>query len=290
MMRYDIVNVGHVTHDILDDRGRVSRFTGGGAYFAAFAACRSGASVLVVTRLAEADFGLLSGLKSEGVDVLALPGSATTCIENVFESEDVDRRTVRLISRADPFGPEDIPAVAARIWNLTGLFRGEIPPALIPPLAARGQVALDLQGLLRTSEAGVFAWKDWEEKAEYLPHITYLKADSLEAEVATGLADREAAAGCLQALGAAEVMVTHSSEVLVTDGRETFRAPFDPANLSGRTGRGDSCFGAYLTRRLSHGIGESVRYAAALTSIKMESPGPFRGSREQVLARMGRSG
>jgi sugar/nucleoside kinase (ribokinase family) len=287
MKTYDIVNIGHVTHDILDDRGRVSRFIGGGAYFSAFAARRSGAKILVVAKLAEADFGLLDGLKAEGVEVLALPSAVTTCIENVFESEDVDRRKVRLITQADSFSLADLPEVGAGVWNLTGLFRGEIPPSLIPPLAKRGKVALDLQAVLRTSGEGGFAWKDWEEKADYLPYIAYLKADSLESEVATGLTDREEAARRLQALGAAEVMVTHSSEVLVTDGRRTFRAPFDPANLSGRTGRGDTCFGSYMTWRMSHGMEESVRYAAALTSIKMESPGPFRGTREEVLARMG---
>jgi len=286
MTTYDIVNIGHVTHDILDDRGRVSRFIGGGAYFSAFAARRSGARVLVVTKLAEADFALLDGLKAEGVEVSALSSAATTCIENVFESEDVDRRKVRLITQGDSFSLADLPEVEARIWNLTGLFRGEIPPSLIAPLTERGKVALDLQAVLRTSEQGGFAWKDWEEKADYLPYIAYLKADSLESEVATGLTDREEAARRLQALGAAEVMVTHSSEVLVTDGRQTFRAPFDPANLSGRTGRGDTCFGSYMTWRMSHGMEESVRYAAALTSIKMESPGPFRGTREEVLARM----
>jgi hypothetical protein len=38
--------------------------------------------------------------------------------------------------------------------------------------------------------------------------------------------------------------------------------------------------------RRTHGIEESLRYAAALTSIKMEKPGPFLGTQEEVLARM----
>jgi sugar/nucleoside kinase (ribokinase family) len=288
MKTYDIINIGHITNDILNDRGKVSRFIGGAAYFSAFAARRSGARVLVVTKMAAEDFGLLQGLKDEGVDLLALPCPATTSIENIFESEDVDRRKVNLISQADSFSLGDLPAVNARIWNLAGLFKGEIPPSLIEPLAKRGRVALDLQAMLRTSEKGNFAWKDWEEKAEYLPFISFLKADSLESEVATGIADREEAARRLHELGANEVMVTHSSEVLVYDGRNTCRAPFNPANLSGRTGRGDTCFISYMSWRLNHGIEESARYAAALTSIKMEKPGPFSGTREEVLARMER--
>ena len=81
-------------------------------------------------------------------------------------------------------------------------------------------------------------------------------------------------------------MITHSSEVLVYDGRELRAAPFTPANLSGRTGRGDTCFGSYLARRLTHGVEESLAFAAALTSLKMETPGPFTGTVEQVLSRM----
>jgi sugar/nucleoside kinase (ribokinase family) len=38
--------------------------------------------------------------------------------------------------------------------------------------------------------------------------------------------------------------------------------------------------------RLHHDAEESVRFAAALTSIKMERPGPFSGTIDDVLARM----
>jgi sugar/nucleoside kinase (ribokinase family) len=116
--------------------------------------------------------------------------------------------------------------------------------------------------------------------------ITYLKADSLESEVATGTPDREKAARMLRQWGAKEVMITHASEVIVYDGKKICRAPFNPRNLSGRTGRGDTCFVSYMTWRLNHGVEESLRYAAALTSIKMEKPGPFSGTIEDVLARM----
>ena len=147
-------------------------------------------------------------------------------------------------------------------------------------------MALDLQAKLRVSEAGTFVFKDWPDKEKFLPLVTYLKADSLESEAATGTSDREEAAGILHRLGAKEVMITHSSEVILYNGEKIFRAPFNPDNLSGRTGRGDTCFISYISWRLAHGIEESLRYAAALTSIKMEKPGPFLGTQEEVLARM----
>jgi sugar/nucleoside kinase (ribokinase family) len=285
-LRYDLLITGHVTHDQLVDRGKESWFTGGGAWFASFAARRSGASVLTVTRLAAADLALLEPLRAEGAEVRAVPGATTTSIRNVFETADLDRRKVKLLAQGEAFRLEDFPPVEVSACLLTGLFRCEIPDELLPPLSARFPLALDLQGVLRTSRDGVFAWQDWPAKNRLLPLIRFLKADALEAEVIAGTGDRAEAARRLAGWGAREVMITHSSEVLVYDGRELRAAPFTPANLSGRTGRGDTCFGSYLGRRLTHGVDESLAFAAALTSLKMETPGPFTGTVAQVLSRM----
>jgi sugar/nucleoside kinase (ribokinase family) len=288
--RYDMVTIGHITDDILDDRGSVTRFIGGAAFFSSFAAKKSGAELLVVTKLAQKDFGLLYGLNEQGIEVIALPSAETTSIENVFESEDVDQRKVRLLSQAEPFRLEEIPEVRTEIFNLAGLFNGEIPPEIIRSLSRKARVGLDLQCMLRTSREGSFSWMDWPGKREYLPHITYLKADSLESRVITGTEDRREAARLLNEWGASEVLITHSREVILYDGQTMYSAPFDPSNLSGRTGRGDTCFAAYMTWRLNHGSEEALQYAAALTSIKMETPGPFQGTVDEVLQRMERPG
>jgi len=286
VFKYDIMIIGHITKDTLEYRGKVTPFTGGAAYFSSFAAKRSNAKISVVTKLARKDFGVLDELKREGIEVIALPSSKTTSIENVFESDDFDKRKARLISQADPFQPEDIPKAEAKVYSLAGLFIGEIPASLIEYLAKKGEVALDIQAMLRSNEKASFAFKDWPEKERYLPVITYLKADSLESEVATGIPDREEAARRFHQWGAKEVMITHASEVIVYDGKNISRAPFNSENLSGRTGRGDTCFISYMAWRLHHDIEESVRFAAALTSIKMERPGPFSGTIDDVLARM----
>jgi sugar/nucleoside kinase (ribokinase family) len=51
-------------------------------------------------------------------------------------------------------------------------------------------------------------------------------------------------------------------------------------------GRGDTVMGSYLARRLDHSIEDSLRFAVALTSIKLESWGPFNSSVDDVIARM----
>ena len=125
-------------------------------------------------------------------------------------------------------------------------------------------------------------FRDWAYKETYLPRIRYLKTDAAEAEMLTGSTDRREAAKMLAGWGAREIMITHNTEVLIYDGETFYTCPLKPRNLTGRTGRGDTTFAGYLAKRLSHGIEESLLYASALVSLKMETPGPFMGTEEDV--------
>lgn len=282
---YDIVMIGHVSRDIIIFGDETEHILGGPVIYSSAAAARSGASVLVVTKAYADDVRDVEEIKLNGSDVTIIPSSRTTSIENVYHSEDRERRTVTLLSRAEPFLLDDIPRTHTSIFHLAGLFVGEIPDSLILPLSTRGKVAIDAQGLLRTETAEGLVFQDWKNKEELLPLITYFKTDAAEAEIVTGKDDRYAAAALLVQWGAEEVMVTHHTEVIVATREGVYAAPLRPRNLSGRTGRGDTTFAAYLACRLHHGIQHSVDFAAALVSIKMENPGPFQGTVADVLQR-----
>jgi sugar/nucleoside kinase (ribokinase family) len=129
-------------------------------------------------------------------------------------------------------------------------------------------------------------FRDWREKAEALAMVTYLKLDHAEAEVLTGLTDIHAAARQVAAYGPREIMITHNRGVLVYTGGQAYEATFTPRSMDGRTGRGDTCFATYLGRRLSVPPEEACRFAAAVTTLKMERPGPFRGTLAEVEAMM----
>jgi sugar/nucleoside kinase (ribokinase family) len=116
-----------------------------------------------------------------------------------------------------------------------------------------------------------------------LPYIDYLKTDAAEAEILTGLTDRTEAAKLLYSWGAKEVLITHNTEVLAYDGEKIYTCPIKARNLSGRTGRGDTTFAGYITERQHASIEEALLYCTALVSLKMETPGPFMGTREDVL-------
>ena len=116
--------------------------------------------------------------------------------------------------------------------------------------------------------------------------MDYFKTDAAEAEVLTGLTDRSEAAKVLHDWGAKEVVITHNTEVLAYDGDKIYTCPIKARNLSGRTGRGDTTFAGYIAERQRAGVEEALNFCTALVSLKMETPGPFKGTREDVLAYM----
>lgn len=281
---YDLLVLGHVSKDIIVTPEEETTGVGGAVVYACAAVSRLGAELLALTKAAPEDTETLEVFGDMGVPFVHRGSKETTSIRNTYHAADRERRSCEALGQADPFLLEDIPAgVTADVYYMGGLMRGEFPEALITALVRRGKTAVDVQGFLRVNENGPLVFRDWENKRELIPAIHYLKTDAAEAEILTGLSDREAAAQTLYDWGAEEVMLTHNEEVLVCANNRLYRAPFTARDLSGRTGRGDTCFGTYCYWRQEHGPEEACRFAAALTSLKMETPGPFTGSVEDVL-------
>ena len=183
----------------------------------------------------------------------------------------------------DPFRFDELPDIETKIHHFAGLVYGDFDGALFAEAARHGKVAVDVQCLLRHVEADrTMAFHDWAEKKQYLPVIDYLKTDAAEAEILTGLTDRAEAAKLLHSWGAKEVLITHNTEVLAYDGVTTSTCPIKARNLSGRTGRATPPLPA-ITERQRAGVEEAPRYCTALVSLKMETPGPFQGTRQDVL-------
>jgi sugar/nucleoside kinase (ribokinase family) len=137
-------------------------------------------------------------------------------------------------------------------------------------------VALDVQGFIRVLQDGVLVHDRWPGKEAILRHVTVLKTDAVEAEMLTGETDRRAAARRLAAFGLPEVLMTHGGGVLVLHDGRFHEAPFVVTEVRGRSGRGDTCTSAYLSRRLTAEPADAVIWAAAVTSLKLEAEGPFR--------------
>jgi sugar/nucleoside kinase (ribokinase family) len=284
----DILMIGHFAKDrnIVDGHGEMA--SGGGVYFGSMALRRLGVSVAVVTRLHAKDFGLLEEMQQAGVQVFATPAPETSGIANYYDSADMERRICKPLGFAGPFGPEEIPDVTARIYMVASIIAGEVDLPLLKELARRGPVAIDVQGFVRVREGDDLVFRPWSDMAEGLAHVTYLKTDQAEAELLTGESDLQAAARRLAEFGPREIVLTESSGVTVYSGGHFYHGPFTPSALRGRTGRGDTCFSTYLGKRLTASAEEAARLAGAVTTLKQEQPGPWRGTLADAEALMAR--
>ena len=284
-MSFDIAFVGHYTKDTIV-YPHLTRTVDGGAFnYGANVAARMGLRVAVVTRLAREDWHVVAELERLGVTACAHATPASTCLRLIYPTANLDERTIELISSAGPFGVEEVASLQARAVAIGASVRGEVPVEVVEALAAKGaMVALDVQGFIRIVRDGTLTFDDWPGKESVVRHAAVLKTDAVEAELLTGESDRHLAAKRLAALGPREVLLTHAGGVLVHHDGAFFEAPFVPQEVRGRSGRGDTCTSAYLSRRLTASPADAVIWAAAVTSLKLEAEGPFRREMSEVEA------
>lgn len=284
---YGTLVVGPISLDQnIDYQDFERREVGGAIVQSGFAAAHSGNVTAIFTKLNPKDADPDAVFASTGADIFWKPSAETCSIRNKYFTADKERRDCRSMGKCDPFTFEELPEVETSIYHFAGLVYGDFDGELFRKAHATGaKVAVDVQCMLRHVEDDTsMQFHDWADKLTYLPEIDFLKTDAAEAAILTGLDDRAAAARQLHAWGAKEVMVTHNTEVLIYDGTQIYTCPIVARNLSGRTGRGDTCFAGYITERLRADVPTALQYAAALVSLKLETPGPFQGTREDVMA------
>ena len=285
MSQFDSLIIGEVAQDTnVDYDGTTVRAVGGAVYYSGFAAANIGHKIAVLPKADTSQVDLAAAFApAPNVTVYPLHSKTSFVTKNVYHTADRERRTSTVDSIIEPYRPEEVPQIDAAIWHLAGLVGGDIPNEMIPYAAQHAMVAIDVQTMLRWVENGGMVYHDWAEKKEMLPYVRFLKTDAAEAEILTGLTDRAEAAKVLYSWGAKEILITHNTEVLVYDGHEIYTCPIKARNLSGRTGRGDTTFAGYINERLTSDIPTALRFATALVSLKMETPGPFQGTRQDVL-------
>jgi sugar/nucleoside kinase (ribokinase family) len=145
-------------------------------------------------------------------------------------------------------------------------------------------VAADMQGFVRVLQGQELVYAPWPEMALTLTEIDIVKSDMVEAEYLTGEKDIYRAARVYADMGPKEIVLTHRDGVLFYAHGEFSEAGFYPSVMNGRSGRGDTCIGAYVAMRLSKPPAEAGIWAAAVTSLKMEKLGPFDRSIADVEA------
>lgn len=289
-MRYDITFVGHMCVDEINLHDGTQRVSPGSAVLCgAVAAARIGMKVAAVVKMSPADSGILGELRDAGVGIFIIPAAETTYSQVTHRSADVDVRSIAIKKSAGLIRLDEVPEIDTACMHLAGISDQEFDMTLMKGLAAKGySLSVDMQSFVRQPRGpeGEVTFGDVPGKRDIAGLMRRVKADVVEAKILCGTDDLEQAAIQFESYGCPEVMITRADGVLVRAYGRTVFEKFSNRSVAGRTGRGDTTFAGYLARRLSAGVAESTKFAAALVSIKMETPGPFRGSIDDVLARM----
>jgi sugar/nucleoside kinase (ribokinase family) len=287
---YDIAFIGHMCFDeVIPFQGEPHVAPGSAVLCGALATTRVGKKVVVVTRIAQKDEQILELLRQNGVFVHAIYAAETTYMMVIHLSADVDDRKMVQRANAGFFTIADMPPLNAQFLHLAGITDQEFDLDFIRGLKEKGyRLSADMQSFVRQVDpvSRTIAFRDVPLKREIIHVLEMVKLDIVEARILTGKGDPEQAARMIEYWGCPEVVITQAEGVLALSGGQTYFEKFTNHSVAGRTGRGDTTFAAYLARRMDHNVAESLKFAAALVSIKMETPGPFNGTSADVLARM----
>jgi len=281
---YDIVIFGNFTKDTIISSAGTRQVGGGGFNYGAQAAARTGLSVAAVTRLAREDSNIIGDLEQAGIDVYPTFTPHSTHMTLDYPSSNPDERILTTPKTAGSYTVDQFDELEAKAYLINGSIRGETPHDVVEHLYKRnGLLVADAQGFIRVvTEDKTLKNLNWPEKEYILSMIDILKVDIVEAESLTGERDIHKAAKMINEWGPSEVAITHRNGILVYAEGKYYDAEFHPKELIGRSGRGDTCIASYTAKRLSETPAEAIVWSAALTSLKMEAEGPFKGTSADV--------
>jgi len=282
---FDVVTLGNYTKDTIITAAGTQYADGGGVVYSAHAALSLGRKVAAITRLAREDFHVVRSLEEAGITVFATETPSSTLMRLEYPTENPDERKLTVADTAGSFTPEQVQAIDAKAFIISPSFRGEVPIEVIWALRAKdAMISADAQGFIRVRRPdGRLEHPPWPEQGEVLALIDILKADAVEAEALTGESDMKVAARALAAQGPREIVITHRDGIVVLAGGQILEVDFHARSMKGRSGRGDTCVGSYVAARLEYPPEEAILWSAATTSLKVATPGPFRGSFDDIV-------
>lgn len=290
MGTYDITFVGHMCYDeITPFKGETKIAPGSAVLCGAMVAARVGKKVAVVTKMSEKDKSILKPMEDLSIDIYMIPSDETTYSVVLHTSENVDERKLILKKSAGVIKIDEVPELDTKYMHLAGISNTEFDMELIRGLKAKGyDLSVDMQSFVRQVDPVTreISFRDDAVKFEVAKLMSKIKLDIVEARVLTGTDNLEEAAIAFEKWGCKETVITHAEGVLARANGKTRYERFSNRSTVGRTGRGDTTFAAYLSHRMDHGVEESLKFAAALVSIKMEKAGPFDGTLVDVYLRL----
>ena len=285
MDTFDLLCIGNYTKDTIVTPAGTQYVDGGAVNYAAHAAKRLGGTVAVITRLAQEDERVVHKFTSADIACYPTYTPSSTNMKLVYPTTNPDIRSLYVTETAGSITAAEVAHLPARAAVIGSSLRGEVGLDVIETLHRKGVlVAADMQGFVRVLRGEALKYEPWPEMAESLAQVDIVKSDAVEAEFLTGETDILKAARFFASLGPKEILLTHKNGLLIYSEGQAVELGFFPSRLDGRSGRGDTCVGAYTYMRLSLPLSQAGVWAAAVTSLKMEALGPFNRSLDDVEA------
>lgn len=275
--QYDVAFCGNYTKDTIITPDGIKHVDGGGMNYAAHAAKQLGANPVVVTRLNKEDDRVVKAFEAAGIDCYPVYTPSSTLMTLEYKTRDVDQRSLYVKGTAGTITPSQLDEIDAKAIVTNSSLRGEVELEFFKKMRERKGVLLsaDVQGFIRVLRGESLIYEPWTEMEAVLSHLDVLKSDAVEAEYLTGEKDIEKAARFFANLGPKEIILTHSKGLLVHADGKDYHYEFHAESMGGRSGRGDTCVGSYITKRLTLPPREAGKWAAAVTSLKVEKLGVF---------------
>jgi sugar/nucleoside kinase (ribokinase family) len=275
----DITIIGHLAKDLIEIDGKIKESMGGEVYYGALAGNQMGLKVAIITRLKKSDWKMLEVFNQKNIQVLATPSEETSGIHNIYSSKNMEFRTYIPLGFAGNFHISEIPLLTTKFFVIGPIVAGEVELDLFRYLAAKypNNLCVDIQGFIRVRSNKKLFYKDLNEqdKKEILQKTKVLKVDQTELEILTKKTEIKQGAKILKTYEPREILITHEKGISVLTDDEYITFPWRNSSSLGRTGRGDTAFISYLGSRITKNPKESLKFSAALTSLKLETPGAF---------------
>jgi sugar/nucleoside kinase (ribokinase family) len=276
----DIVIIGHLAKDIIEIDGVSYNSLGGAVYYGGIAGRNMGLNISIITRLKKSDYNLLEIFDNNKIQYYVSPSEETTGLRNIYSSKNMEFRVYKPLGFAGSFKKEELPKFKRppKYFLVGSIVASEIDIDLLKHIKKKYRnVCLDIQGFIRFIDhiKVFYSPLSLEEKKEIISNIDVLKLDQTEAKILTGYEDISKAAKDIAGFGPKETLITHEKGVSLYISNKMYNFQWKSKSLLGRTGRGDTAFVSYLGARISKDPEESLKFAAALTSLKLEKPGPY---------------
>ena len=283
----DICCIGHLTRDkIITPESTVYMAGGTSFYFAnAFAQLPSKISFQLVTKVGEESLDEIEKMRQKGIDVKCFPSHHSVYFENKYGAN-TNRRTQRVLAKADPFMIDEVKNLDARIFHLGSLLADDFSPEVVSTLHEKGLISIDVQGFLREVRGEQVFSCPWKDKEQVLAMTDILKLNEYEMQVITDSSDPYTVARKLSDLGVREVVLTFGNygSLIYADNNFYEIPAYRPHRVVDATGCGDTYSAGYLYCR-AQGLSykESGKFAAAMCTLKLEQHGPFSRTIDDVL-------